>query len=202
MSRLILTTCVAMVMTLCLATASSAHKVNVFAYVDGNTVVTDSGYSRTKRVQGGIVEVYDAASGKLLLSGTTDTNGKFVFEIPAEARAGKMDLRLLLKAGVGHQAEWLVKYAEYGAAANPSEDHAQTEAAQPVAEMTGEAVSTSVDSAAVEAIIRRELAPVKRMLADMSQPGPGVTEIVGGIGYIFGLLGIAAYMKSRKNNGK
>jgi len=46
--------------------------------------------------------------------------------------------------------------------------------------------------------VRRELEPVKRMLVDMNQAGPGMTEIIGGIGYILGLFGIVAYMKSRK----
>ncbi|MBI9079495.1 MAG: hypothetical protein JEY79_07120 [Pseudodesulfovibrio sp.] len=202
MTRLFLTTCIAMIATLCLATVSSAHKVNIFAYVDGNTVVTDSGYSRTKRVQDGIVEVYDVASGTLLLSGNTDTGGNFVFEIPDEAQDGRMDLRLLLKAGAGHQAEWVVKYAEYGGKeASSSLKSNQSEVVVISADADKQIVSTPVETAAIEAIVRRELAPVKSMLADLSQSGPGVTEIIGGIGYIFGLFGIVAYMKSRNNNG-
>ena len=50
MNRLLIAVCIAMALTLCLAAVSSAHRVNVFAYVDGNSVVTDSGYSRSKRV--------------------------------------------------------------------------------------------------------------------------------------------------------
>lgn len=185
----------AMALTLCLAAVSQAHKVNLFAYVDGNTVVTDSGYSRSKRVHDGIVEVYDVASGKMLLSGNTNDNGRFDFEIPAEARAEKMDLQLLLKAGTGHQAKWVVKYAEYGAAKGPfaaeETDHGHKEVATQQA---------SVDTSEVEAVVRRELEPVKRMLSEMNQAGPGVTEIVGGVGYIIGLFGIVAYMKSRKSS--
>jgi len=195
MTRLIVAVCMAMALTLCMAAVSQAHKVNLFAYVDGNKVVTDSGYSRSKRVHDGVIEVYDVASGKMLLSGNTNENGKFDFEIPAEARADKMDLQLLLKAGTGHQAKWVVKYAEYGAAKGPfaSEkvDHGHKDVATP---------QKSADTSEVEAIVRRELEPVKRMLADMHDAGPGVTEIVGGIGYILGLFGIVAYMKSRKNS--
>ncbi|QJB55379.1 hypothetical protein [Pseudodesulfovibrio sp. zrk46] len=193
MHRLILSICLAMALTLCLSAVSHAHKVNVFAYVDGNLVVTDSGYSRSKRVHDGVIEVYDVASGKMLLSGNTDTNGKFDFVIPDEARAGKMDLQILLKAGTGHQATWTVKYNEYGAAKGPfaatEEEHGHKE----VATSQG-----SVPASEVEAVVRRELEPVKRMLAEMHDAGPSVTEIIGGIGYIIGLFGIAAYMKSRK----
>ena len=174
----------------------------MFAYVDGNSVVTDSGYSRSKRVHDGAIEVYDAASGTMLLSGVTDENGRFDFEIPAEARADKMNLRLLLKAGTGHQAEWTVKYDEYRAVKGPfapaAPDHGHMAVA--ASDAGKQAEGTPVDISEVEAIVRRELAPVKRMLADMSQKGPGVTEIVGVIGYILGLLGIVAYMKSRKKD--
>lgn len=196
MNRLIIAVCIAMAATLCLAAASSAHRVNLFAYVDGNTVVTDSGYSRSKRVHDGVIEVYDAATGTMLLSGQTSANGKFDFEIPDQARAGKMNLLLRLKAGTGHQAEWTVKYEEYGAAKGPfastEPDHGHKEVATS---------QDQVDTSEVEAIVRRELEPMKRMLADMNQSGPSVTEIVGGIGYIFGLFGVIAYMKSRKSGG-
>jgi len=30
--------------------------------------------------------------------------------------------------------------------------------------------------------------------------GPGITEIMGGIGYIIGLVGIALYFSNRKRN--
>jgi len=201
MKRLAVTVCLVMFLTLCMAPACHAHKVNIFAYVDGDTIVTDSGYSRTKRVYDGMVEVYDAASGRLLLSGPTDTDGKFSFAIPAEAREGKMDLRLLLKAGSGHQADWVVKYGEYGEAAAASAPAAPAEesaASAPDGATATGPVMGGASAAEVQAIVRRELEPVKTMLAELSQPGPSVTEIVGGIGYILGLFGIAAYMKSRK----
>lgn len=204
MHRLIIVVCMAMALSLCLAGVSHAHKVNLFAYVDGNSVVTDSGYSRSKRVHDGIIEVYDETSGRMLLSGNTNDNGKFDFEIPAEARAEKMNLRLLLKAGTGHQAEWTVKYAEYGAAKGPfaadKQDHGHLAVAAPEQGKAGAATAASADTAQIEAIVRREIAPVKQMLADMNQAGPSVTEIVGGIGYILGLFGIVAYMKSRKSS--
>lgn len=201
MRRLVIATCIALAFFLCLSAAAHAHKVNIFAYVDGNSVVTDSGYSRSKRVNDGVVEVYDQSTGKMILSGNTDDNGKFDFQIPDGVRAAKADLLLRLKAGTGHQAEWVVKYDEYGAAKGPfaaasEEDdgveHGHSAVSRPQAE--------KVDAGEVEAIVRRELAPVKQMLADLSQPGPSVTEIVGGIGYILGLFGIVAYMKSRNRS--
>jgi nickel transport protein len=203
MNRLIIAACLALAATLCLSAVSEAHKVNIFAYVDGDRIVTDSGYSRTKRVYDGEVEVYDAATGALLLSGKTDTEGKFAFVIPEAAREKKMDLRLLLKAGQGHQAEWTVRYDEFVDAPRPASDMVAEEnpAAPEAAASAVPAVSASggLTAAQVEAIVKREVEPIKHMLAEMYDSGPSMTDIFGGIGWIFGLFGVAAYMKSRRN---
>ncbi|GAI20495.1 unnamed protein product [marine sediment metagenome] len=55
-----------------------AHKVNVFAYAEGDTVYTESYFSDGTKVKGGIVEVYDS-QGTKLLAGKTDENGEFNF---------------------------------------------------------------------------------------------------------------------------
>ena len=195
MQRFALLTCAALAAFLCLAAVAHAHRVNIFAYVEGDAVVTDSGYSRSKRVHDGTVEVYDTSTGTMLLAGTTDENGRFDFKIPAAARTNKADLLLRLKAGEGHQAEWVVRYAEYAVAKSPfadeAEGHTHTDVSRPQAR---------ADARKFAAVVRRELAPVKQMLAELHRPGPGVTEIVGGLGYIIGLFGIVAYMKSRKSS--
>ena len=48
----------------------------------------------------------------------------------------------------------------------------------------------------------REFRQIKRDLAALSQQvaEPGMREIFGGIGYILGLFGVAAYVASRKKN--
>lgn len=207
MNRLIIAVCLALAATLCMAAVSEAHKVNIFAYVDGDRIVTDSGYSRTKRVYDGEVEVYDAATGALLLNGKTDTEGRFAFVIPEAAREKKMDLRLLLKAGQGHQAEWTVNYNEFADAPRSVSDMVVEEnpaagapavPAEPAQSAPVPVSPGGLSAAQVEAIVSREVAPIKLMLAEMHDAGPSVAEILGGIGWIFGLFGVAAYMKSRR----
>lgn len=48
----------------------------------------------------------------------------------------------------------------------------------------------------------REFRQLKREIAALGQQleNPGIPEIIGGIGYIFGLFGVAAYVMSRKKN--
>ena len=48
----------------------------------------------------------------------------------------------------------------------------------------------------------REFRQLKREIAALGQQleNPGISEIMGGIGYIFGLFGVAAYVMARKKN--
>jgi nickel transport protein len=46
--------------------------------------------------------------------------------------------------------------------------------------------------------VQAALAPVKQMLQDSIGKGPGLAEILGGIGYILGLAGLAAYFHYRR----
>ena len=55
---------------------------------------------------------------------------------------------------------------------------------------------------AVEKALDKKLQPINRMLAQMQNKGPSINDIFGGIGYILGFFGIAAYFLSKKRNEK
>ncbi len=103
-----------LVLVICaLATPALAHRVIIFAYTEGDTVHTESKFEPGGPVQHGKIIVQDAKSGKQLLTGDTDTQGKFSFTIPAEAKSQKMDLKIVIEAGMGHRGEWLLKADQY-----------------------------------------------------------------------------------------
>lgn len=79
------------------ASDALAHKVTIFAWVEGDTVHTESKFSGGRRVKDGKVEVFDPA-GTRLLEGRTNDNGEFSFKAPQVS-----DLKVLLTAGMGHQ---------------------------------------------------------------------------------------------------
>lgn len=80
-----------------------AHKVNVFAYVEGETVFTESYFSGGKAVHQGRIQVFDS-SRNLLLEGRTDENGRFEFPIP------KLDdLTIAIEAGMGHKGSFRLR---------------------------------------------------------------------------------------------
>ena len=83
-----------------------AHKVNVFAYVEGGKVFTESYFPDGRKVEGGTIEVRDAGGAKLL-EGKTDSQGLFSFPLPK-----KEDLTITLDATMGHKNSFVLKKSE------------------------------------------------------------------------------------------
>ena len=184
----------------------SAHKVTIFAWVDGDTVHTQSKFSGGKRVKNAPVLVYDPKD-VLLLDGKTDKNGMFSFKIPQ-----KTSLKIVLKASMAHMAVWKMPAKALGG--TEPENAAKTDAfqdslktspdsvdMQPHEQVPGSstvALGKKEIEAIIDASLDKKLAPITDILADSTQRGPGITEILGGIGYIFGLVGVALYFANRK----
>ena len=49
----------------------------------------------------------------------------------------------------------------------------------------------------VNAALDAKLSPIKHLLAEQVEAGPSLRDIIGGIGWIFGLVGVAAYCRRR-----
>jgi nickel transport protein len=220
-SRIICAAFVAAGLLVAFSRPGLAHRVNLFAYVEGDTVHVECSYKRSERVRYGEIIVRNPTTGAIYLTGKTDENGNFVFPVPTEARAAKTDLGILLRAGEGHQNDWIVKAGEYlsalpaaaaptvGPAAAPkttvpaaSEPVDPAVSAQsPSAVPAGPApavLTTTAMQAVVEAAVEKKIAPLRKMLLEDKEKGPSLSEIVGGIGYLVGLAGLAAYIRSRK----
>jgi nickel transport protein len=84
-----------------------AHKVNIFAYVEGNTIYTESYFPDGAKVELGNIEVFNNA-GEKLLTGTTDKEGKFSFPVPAK----KEDLNIVINATMGHKNNFILKKSD------------------------------------------------------------------------------------------
>ena len=85
-----------------------AHKVNLFAYVEGETVYVESYFPDGRAVANGKIEVFDADK-TLLLEGRTDSEGLFHFLIP------KYDsLSIVLDASMGHKTTYQINRQELG----------------------------------------------------------------------------------------
>ena len=96
-----------LVVLLLIAVPAMAHKVNIFAYVENDVVYTESYFPDGKKVESGVIEVFNGA-GKKLLEGKTDKEGLFSFPLPAV----KEDLTIVINASMGHKNSYLLKKAE------------------------------------------------------------------------------------------
>ena len=178
--------------------SASAHKVMIFAWVEGDTVHTESKFSGGKKVKKGDVIVYDL-QGNRLLEGKTNEHGEFSFKIPK-----KTALKIVLLAGMGHRGEWTVPLEEIqGISSETSETttNHSTIAKEPEKQTRSVSVTNlSPDDIqlAFEKALDKKLTTVIKKLAESREHGPTVKDILGGIGYILGLVGVASYFHYRR----
>ena len=174
-----------------------AHKVNIFAYVEGGKIYTESYFNDGKKCIESKIEVFDNQGNKLL-EGLTDKEGMFSFKIPPEDVIDG-DLKLVLTASMGHRAEYIIRADELGDIKGLIEEKIE----EPVSSVSPEV--SSFDLKEIQSLIEdtldeklepimREMREIKKSQEDRISP----TEIIGGIGYIIGIFGIIAYFLSRK----
>ena len=198
--RILPLTALTAVALLCLWSAPVlAHKVNIFAYVEGDSVYTESYFNDGRKAVGSKVVVYDKA-GTQLLEGTTDEEGLFAFKIP------KMeDLKIVLQASMGHRNEYELSRSELGGkeATPESPEAAGTAVGTSVRAEGGTVIQIDMDRIAqlIDRSLERRLAPVVAAMTRIqrAQEKPGFRDVIGGIGYLVGLAGLAMYLRGRKN---
>jgi nickel transport protein len=194
------------------ASFAYAHKVNIYAYAEDSMVHSESYFVDGTKCKNSVLEVFDGRDGTKLLEGKTDEEGKFSFKIPKTT-----SLKLVLHASMGHQAEFTlgedevreamgvkqppkspsVKAPSKSEGSAPMKTQKKETAEVSVSELKG--ISESEIEAIVESAVDKKLQPVMRMLVKLQESSgkPSFTEIIGGIGYIIGILGIVAYFKAR-----
>jgi len=164
-----------------------AHKVTIFAWVEGDSVFIESKFVGGRKATGAQVLVFDR-EGNQLLEGKTNNKGEFSFKIPKLT-----DLRIVLNAGMGHKAEWRIPESEIKEAGGVSEEKRTGKSPQ----LIDAALSKQEIKELIEESLDRKLRPIMKMMAESKSEGPSITEILGGIGYIFGILGVALYFRNR-----
>ena len=197
------------------AVSAQAHRVNIFAWTEGNEVVAECGFNGGNKVKQGQVVIFDAATGAKLAEGRTDDLGVYRFPISAEGKAH--GVRIVIKAGEGHQNEWTVDAAELatiqpGTAATsapavspavaPAAASTLQPQAAPKADKSPAPQTANISAAEMQNIVNTaldaKLGPIRKELAEMRVARPGFSEIFGGIGWLVGLAGIALYFKGRR----
>jgi nickel transport protein len=189
------------------ANSCFAHKVRIFAWENGDgTIMTESKFSGGRAAKNVTVTVIESSTGHKLLSGKTDIKGMYQFPIP---KTTSKEIEIVVNGGDGHKNSW--HYTLEETTAPPVVNQIPETITTPEEKPEQAAVETMVSTPNTQcdseeftrllnAALDRKLAPIHRVLAESTDHSPTLQDILGGIGYILGLAGIAAYFQSRKKN--
>jgi len=190
--------------------------VNVFAYVEGDKIVVEGYFTKDRKAMNCDVQFSDA-HGKELHTGKTDDQGRYVVPI-ADLGTVDGDILITLNAGDGHKKEYRLGSDEIPKAtghssktflqkppSRPSEPIRTDETGKP--EFRGQDF-TALEQV-IETVVRRENQKIIKMLGNQQKlvleqqnSGPALKDIIGGIGWILGIVGVIAFCMSRKQNGQ
>ena len=200
------TLCVLVACILLDAKPAYAHKLKLFATVDGNKIAGYAYLSGGVRLRGQTVQVSSPGGHKLGHAKTND-NGEFVF-----IARYKCDHILRIDAGNGHAASFVVKAYELpddlpaigkkitstdapvAAAANAVKPSgaSETSAEAIVTDITGRPLSSAEMEKMIARAVARQIRPMREQL-DSFEESIRLRDVFGGIGYLFGVTGIAFY---------
>lgn len=190
---------------LLMSTPCMAHKIRVFAYESNGQIVSEAKFNSGRPVRNSAAAV-EKEDGTILIKGSTDEKGVFRFDIPAAASSSNLNLRVVVDTGDGHKGSWLIEAADY-LDIQPQSAAALSKNKPALTQIPPDYSRNSIlECEAVEENIRllleKELAPIKRTLAEVKDRKPSLQDILGALGYIFGLAGIAAYVKFKRDGDK
>ena len=186
-------------------TPALAHKIRIFAWEEGGQIITETKFSGGRTAKGATVTVYDADSKVKLLSGITDEKGLFSFPLPG-TKATQLEIEV--NSGDGHKNSWLYTKNDQETTIDSEEvsvspqiqDSSNDSEAQILLPQTEKCMAQADIEQIITTAIDNQLAPIRKQLAENSEQGPTFRDILGGIGYLLGIAGIIAYMKSKQIN--
>ncbi len=176
-----------------------AHKISIFAYVEGQTIQGQVYFNDGSPAKRAKVTLLPAQGQKVLAETKTDAEGNFKLPLP---KGVKGSVRIVALAEMGHRAEMKLALKE-AAPQNPAFPEGFAPATEPVQTQAAQ-VTTGLSEKELQQLIDRELekqlAPIRQILEDLVKQlqKPSFSEIFGGIGYIFGFFGIIAWAYSKR----
>lgn len=159
-----------------------AHETRLFVTVEGARLLGRATYGAETPVRSQPVSVF-GPDGTSLGDVRTDEAGSFEFVATL-----RCDHRFVLDTEDGHRAQFVVAAAELPTRL-PAGPGTSIEELAP-------SPTVALDER-VERAVARQLRPLRHQL-DALRVRTQWRDILGGVGYLFGILGIAAYLRARR----
>lgn len=175
-----------LLLALAFAGPAQAHKLKVFATVEGGDVTGYAFFIGGGRAAGAVWTAKDPA-GTALASGTTDGEGRFGFPAPQPPT----DATVTVDTREGHIAAATLSASRFGGGAAvplpPADRPVPTVDAQDDARV----------AALVEAAVQRQVTPLMERIEQMDDR-LRLADVMSGIFLILGLAGMALWAKGRR----
>ena len=187
---------------------AAAHKLEVFAFADGSRIEGQVYIAGGVRAPGARIIVRDAA-GRTLTEISPAADGSFSF-----AAQAAVDHWIVAESGDGHRAEWRVAASELAGGVPGQESPGRVNALAPPAPAVTPTDATATEArvgagqaldpmleAAIERAVARQVRPLRQELA-VARDAARLQDILGAIGYIFGLTGAALWWHGRRPSNR
>lgn len=175
--------------------SAKAHKVNAYAYREGNKVIGECYFADGSPCKNSRVEVY-SSSGNKISELMTDEKGKFSFHISEQG-----EIKIVIPAGEGHRAEYTLEAVERKLEAKGLKMKLGDEKKETDQEAHMHSMGKEEIRQLMEEVMDFKLQGIKMEIMDLHKKMDKVTlrDIIGGVGFIFGVWGLMMLLKSRKN---
>ncbi len=177
------------------STNSHAHRVRVFAFISGQEIVVEGNFGKGRPALNSEVTIVRSSNREVICKGRTDDKGEYRCPVPAQLH--DVPLEVTLDAGQGHQAGWTLEPERRNAVSSVKNALAVHEPAEPRGRLQ-QHINQDELLRAVEEVVSREIEPLKRMMLEEQDNGPGLQEIIGGIGWIIGIASLLLVIRTQK----
>ncbi len=187
---------------LCQSEISHAHRVNIFAWTNAGSIEAECSFSGGSPAQNSPVSVLDTATGQVLATEKTDSDGHCDFAITDSMRNAPNGLTLQVNAGSGHLGKWTIEASELNQTQSQASSQQNIAESSPAATTPSQTAPSQDESITVSrteiAALRADIASLHREIASLKNDEPSLRDIVGGLGWIAGLVGFALWYSARR----
>ncbi|MGF1729302.1 MSCRAMM family protein [Photobacterium kasasachensis] len=170
------------------STSAYAHRMKAFSWVEGQAIEGEAYFTNGQMAADSIVELL--VDQKVVATTQSDEEGQFRFEALAVG-----DYQIRTDAGQGHVATYYISASEFSV--EESDTGTVVDPSGPEASQLQKTVDSTLSKAQVEQAVAKAIRPLREQL-DQYEAKVRLHDILGGIGYIFGLFGLFVLYRSRR----